>query len=208
MGERKTYCDACQREVSPEHLQWRIHRIQLASRYRPFRIEILFLGETPPLKPEDYFYAETEKTGLSQALFVGLMEALKIRAENTASALKEFQKRDAFFADVLECPVEELASAASPAPEALDWAALVNRYGSGVLTRIRHSYRPAWIIPISRHLHRHFVPQLQATDLASRLLLYEGEPLPFPHPHNAVVQEQFRSGVQQLLAQIHRAKTG
>lgn len=202
MATTTAYCDGCQQEVSPKHLQRRIQRIELASRYRPFRIELLFLGEAPPVRPEDYFYAKAEKTGLSQALFAGLMEALGIPCESIAAALQEFQKRHAFFVDVLECPLEELAGAESGSGT-VDWTALVNRYGPAALARIRYSYRPAWIIPISPRVHRYFLPQLQASELASRVLLHEGQPLPFPDLRNPGAQEQFRSGVQQVLAQIH-----
>lgn len=183
MSARTAYCDGCQREVIAEHLERRIHRIEQASRYRPLRIQILFLGEAPPPEPENYFYSEDKKTGWSQSLLQGLMEGLGIPAEDVATALREFQRRQAFCADWVECPLEGLKT---------DLSLLSDRYGASAIARIRNSYRPSCIIPIGGRLTRSFLPLLMNTDLASRVLLYRKEPLPVPSSGKSLCEFQLR----------------
>jgi hypothetical protein len=55
-------CDGCGREVSAEHIRARIERLELATRYRPVHIQTLLVGDAPPQRAEDYFYA-SEKEG-------------------------------------------------------------------------------------------------------------------------------------------------
>jgi hypothetical protein len=50
-------CDGCGLPASPEHIAARIRRLELATRFRPLHIGILFVSPAPPLQPEDDFYA-------------------------------------------------------------------------------------------------------------------------------------------------------
>lgn len=191
------YCDGCQQAVTAEHLQRRIQRLALASRYRPLRIELLFLGDAPPPAPEDCFYAETEKNGGWKALFAALVESLDIQSRGVAHALQEFQKRHAFLAHIVECPIQEL-------PRATE-GELIERYGTAALSRIRHAYRPSWVLPVGGRLVQTFLPLLRQGELASRVLFLDGQPLPDPTSPDA--REQFLAGVRSLLAHVHPMET-
>jgi hypothetical protein len=75
-------CDGCGQPASEEHFARRIRRLELATRFRPIHIQILFLAEAPPPRLENYFYSPNDnrdsRTGLSHVLFDELMRGLGI----------------------------------------------------------------------------------------------------------------------------------
>ena len=198
-------CDGCGRPAAPEHIARRLRRLELASRFRPLHIRILFLAEAPPFRIEDYFYYPAEdvaqSTDLSRVLFDSLLQGGGIAPHggDDEACLGEFQKRGFFLADSLECPFEEAAPGlreATPRANALE---LAQRYGPTIVKRIQFSYRPKHIVLLSTRT-RHLIPILQQAGLGDRLLLYQGLPLHFPHPHNPTAQAEFRAGLAELLA--------
>lgn len=208
MSRANTFCDGCGLKVSPDHLSNRVKRIELASRYRPLRIRLLFLAEAPPLRLQSYFYfpshGEMQKGVLSRAFFDELMRALGLvgtRAEerDEAAALQEFQKQGFFLADAIECPLEEVAPGLYEGHSTIGWNDLAHRYADGLITRIRNSFKPTWVVPISKRLHRYLIPLVRDAGLGDKLLLYEDLPLPFPHPFNPAAQSQFRAGIESAL---------
>jgi hypothetical protein len=74
-------CDGCGMEVGAEHIRARIERLELATRFRPVHIHTLLLGDAPPERAEDYFYA-SEKEGA------------------------ELQRTGIFLVYAVECPLE------------------------------------------------------------------------------------------------------
>lgn len=214
-------CDGCAQPASPEHIARRLRRLELATRYRPIHIGVLFLADSPPLRVEDYFYfanedsagsavghpaeAETEPAGAPRALFDFLLEVGGVSlgvGKGDAARLAEFQKRGFFLADALECPVEEIAPGLRD--KALrgcdsEWAELLERFGPTVVKRIQFSYKPRHIALLSAHT-RHLIPILERAGLADRLLLYQGGPLDWPRTHDAVAQAEFRTRLAEVLA--------
>ena len=62
-------CDGCGQAVDDGHIQKRIARLELATRYRPVHIQTLLIGAVPPERDEAYLYsfekeaAEMQKAG-------------------------------------------------------------------------------------------------------------------------------------------------
>jgi hypothetical protein len=201
-------CDGCGLAASPEHINKRIRRLELATRFRPIHIALLFLAEAPPPCLEDYFYypakERSERTGLSRVLFDELMQGAGIREEKwpgDEARLVEFQRRGFFFADSLECPVEDIVPGLREGTARANAFDLAHRYGPTIVKRIQHSYRPKHIVLLSTRT-RHLIPILQQARLGDRLLLFQGLPLHFPHPHNPAAQAQFRAGLAEVLARL------
>jgi hypothetical protein len=207
-------CDGCGLPATPEHIARRIRRLELATRFRPIHIGILFLAEAPPLRLEDYFYYSGEgpvgRTGLSRLLFESLLSGVGIALETEKgdeASLAEFRKRGFFLADALECPAEEIVPGLREVTARANAFELAHRYGPTIVKRIQFSYKPRHIVLLSGRT-RHLSPILQQAGLGDRLLLYHGMPLHFPHPHNPAAQAQFRAGLAEVLANAaSRAKS-
>jgi len=198
-------CDGCGLPSSDEHIALRIRRVELASRFRPVHIAILFLAESPPESLEDYFYYPAEspsrRARLSRALFDELMQGLGMApppGSSDAAFLLEFQKRGFFFADCLECPVADVVPGVREGTAKANAHELAHRYGPVILKRIEHSYKPKHVVLLSTRT-RHLIPLLHQAGWGDRLLLYQGLPLHFPHPDNPAAQAQFRAGLQEIL---------
>ena len=199
-------CDGCGRPASAEHITRRLRRLELATRFRPIHIGILFLAESPPVDIEDYFYypaeAAAQRKGLSRILFESLMQGVGIAPQagkGDEARLAEFQRRGFFLADSLECPVEEIVPGLREGKALANAAELARHFGPTIVKRIEFSYKPRHIALLSTRT-RHLIPILQQAGLGSRLLLYQGLPLHFPHPHNPAAQAQFRAGLAEILA--------
>lgn len=197
-------CDGCGLPASDEHIARRLKRLELATRFRPIHISILFLAEAPPRQMENYFYqpavGRAERGGLSRILFDELMKAVGIATEgqSEASCLAQFQGRGFFLADSLECPVEEVVPGVKEGTTRASAFELAHRYGPTVAKRILYSYKPRYVVLLSTRT-RHLIPWLQQAGLGDRLLFHQGLPLHFPHPHNPAAQAQFRAGVAEIL---------
>ena len=203
-------CDGCGQPADAEHIARRLRRLELATRFRPIHIHILFLAEAPPPRLEDYFYHPAEdpaqRTGLSRVLFDSLMEGVGIAPPqgtktkgSDEACLAEFQKRGFFLGDSLECPVEEIVPGLREGTARANAAELAQRYAPTIIKRIRFSYKPKHIVLLSTRT-RHLIPFLRQAGLGDGLLLYQNLPLHFPHPHNPAAQVQFRAGIADVLA--------
>ena len=200
-------CDGCLLPASDEHVALRLQRLEWATRFRPIHIQLLLLAEAPPPRLQDYFYypakERSERGGLSRVLFDELMQAMGIESgEGKADevALAEFQRRGFFLADSLECPVEEIVPGVREGAHASAFD-LSHRYGPVIVKRILHSYKPRHIALLSTRT-RHLLPFLDQAGLRDRLLLFNGLPLHFPHPHNPAAQAQFRAGMAAVLKEV------
>lgn len=201
-------CDGCGQPADDTHIARRIQRLELATRFRPIHINILFLAEAPPPRMENYFYfpnaKRDERTGLSRVLFDELMRGLGISAEDALGdepLLAEFQKQGYFFADGLECPVEEAFPELMVKAVTVSAPMLAHRYGAMIVKRVTLSYKPKHIILLSTRA-RHLIPVLEHAGLGRQLLLYQGLPLHFPHPDNPAAQAQFRVGLATILQRL------
>jgi hypothetical protein len=194
-------CDGCGLPADGAHITRRIQRLELATRFRPIHIQLLFLGEAPPPRIEDYFYFANEDTatrhGLSRVLFEELMHGVGItlaEGKGEAALLGEFQRRGFFLADCLECPVEEIVPGVREGRVRANAFELSQRFGPQVALRVAQSYKPKYVVPISVRT-RHILPFLRRSGLGDNLLLYQDLPLHFPHPHNPAAVTQFRAGL-------------
>ena len=169
-------CDGCGLPANPEHIAARIRRLELATRFRPIHIGILFVGMAPAPRPEDDFYSPSE----SKQFFDPFMEALEISADKGAQEtnpqaagterLVEFQKRGHFLAYLSECP---LPADGQTSPET------IARLAPNLLRRIRFNYKPKHVALLGQELAP-LVEVLRNAGIGPSLILNQSLPLPFP----------------------------
>jgi hypothetical protein len=180
-------CDGCGAPADDAHIRRRIERLELATRYRPVHIQILFLEAAPPPRPEDYFYraaADRSVRSLPARMFfdemakcAGFPAGVEIDEEKV---LAEFQKRGLFLAWVDECPLEEQPDA--------DGA--LNRLSSTLLKRIQTSLKPRRILPIGQRIAE-LLPFLELSGLGERMVLSDGGPFVDPFLGDPQNQAEF-----------------
>ena len=169
-------CDGCGLPATPEHIAARIHRLELATRFRPVHIGILFVALAPPIRLEDDFYDSPP----SNELFASFMGALEIsappaevtpelsREATDTYTLSEFQKRGYCLAYLSECPVSGQEEPAA-----------IPRLGPNLVRRIRFNYKPKYVALLGQDLQP-LVELLGSQGIGPALILNEGQPLPFP----------------------------
>jgi hypothetical protein len=194
-------CDGCGAPAQEEHLRRRIERLELATRFRPIHIGILFLNDAPPANMLDYFYCASagaaKPQGVARAFFEGLLAAAGIARESQdtqkqgESLLADFQRAGFFLADCVECPFEELG-------ERLDPEQLASRYAATVVKRILYSYKPRAVAMLSRNT-RGVIPVLEQAGLADRLLLDDGGPFYIPPAEDLAAQQRFVIGLGETI---------
>jgi hypothetical protein len=206
------HCDGCGIPAAEDHIARRIQRLEWATRFRPIHIHVLFIAEAPPPRLENYYYypakERNQRTGLSRVLFDELMRGLGILREaekDDESCLTEFQKRNYFFADALECPVEEILAHSTDRRTEGSPVALSHRFGPTVARRIKFSYKPRAVALLSTRT-RHLIPFLRDAGLGDLLRLHQGLPLHFPHPDNPAAQGDFRRGLEKIFSSLQAAQ--
>jgi len=160
-------CDGCGASADEAHVRQRIERLEMATRFRPIHIQVLLLGDAPPIRIEDYFYrplrnGESRSAG-AKAFFIEMLKAASIApdaAANEEAALAEFQRRGFYLADAIECPMAT--------PEEL--GVRVTDASSTVLKRIEFSYRPKHVVPIGAAV-KSLIPLLQRCSVGDRLVV-------------------------------------
>ena len=199
MGPAETqpiYCDGCGQEASGEHLRRRNFRLELASRFRPVRINTLILTPEPPVEVEDFFYCPEgwPKDPQARALQEVLLESCGISlsgAKSRESALRDFQQKGFYWAGCVECPT------GLSGDEEFD--ALARQMGPTLDRRIRYSYRPRSILLISERLIG-VAKALGQAKLEAWLLVRDGSPLRLPQLGENATRGRFRADVEALLA--------
>jgi hypothetical protein len=203
-------CDGCGQPATSEHIARRLRRLELATRFRPIHIGILFMAEAPPPHMEDYFYycgegsagQSSVRSDLSRILFESLMQGVGISQETGRvyqACLGDFQRGGFFLADAVECPVEEIVPGLGEGTAHADEFELAHRYAPTIVKRLRFSYKPKHIVLLSMRT-RHLIPILQQAGLGDRLLLHQGLPLHFPYPDEPAAYAQFRAGLAEVLS--------
>ncbi len=192
-------CDGCGQPATPEHIAERIHRLELATRYRPIHIQVLFLAGAPPCGIENDFYNTAGADG-SGSLSAGnsadrLFEALDIPsgAGNREESLAEFQRRGYFLAFAVECPSDVTGS-------------IVEQLSPAVLKRIQFSYKPRFIVLLSSSTQP-LIRALEKTGLGNRLVLPNDSAINWPLGSDPSALAPERAALRSLLAEIQdRAK--
>jgi hypothetical protein len=187
-------CDGCGIPAGADHLRRRTLRLELASRFRPVHIGILILFPAPPASMEQfpYFIAHGSSRPGPANLHATLLAAAGIAPPEipaAGDALARLQRAGLFVACAVECPLEELGRALTP-------AALADEFGAEILLRITRSYKPRYIVPLGAQLIA--LPSiLRSAGLSSQLLLDEGRPFDMPETPEAAAFPALRAVLAQ-----------
>ena len=140
-------CEGCGTRADESHIARRVVRLDLASRFKPTRIRVLFLDGAPPGRVEDYFYrAAVNKGDRASAAQRYLEELLKAAGiaftehSEEGKLLSEFQRKGYFLTYAVECPFEEQD----------DPKGALRRFAPTVLKRVQSIYDPAYVVPLSQ----------------------------------------------------------
>jgi hypothetical protein len=183
-------CDGCGQPAQAEHIAERFRRLELATRFRPIHISVLFLMGAPPSALADYFYnreSRSKRSADAQAFFDGLMECVGAKeSSDDGTALAGFQHLGHFLASCTECPLETATEFAHPHSS----DALAERYGPTVVKRVRLSYKPKRIVLLGEDT-RGIIPFLEGAGLGSYLLLNRRKPFKTSTPQDFFALAQF-----------------
>jgi hypothetical protein len=165
-------CDGCGLPASAEHIAARIRRLELATRFRPIHIGILFVSLAPPPNPEDDFYAPAASREFSDPFLEGLeisSSGQGASPEKDRRPLEEFQRRGYFLSSLSECAL----------PMDADVAEAISRQARDLVRRIRYNYRPKQVVLLGSDLAP-VVQVLTNGGIGPCLILKQGLPLPLP----------------------------
>jgi hypothetical protein len=175
-------CDGCGLPASPGHVAERVNRLELATRFRPIHINVLFVAAAPSVRPEDDFYRPPE----SREFFDPLMKAVEIPGSGSdADRLVEFQRRGYYLSYLSECPLTGND----------DVGAAISRLGVTLVRRIRFNYKPKHIAILGGNLSPLRDIFENAGMSANLLPLFD-----VPNLGDAVSAAQFRASLANLAA--------
>lgn len=195
-------CDGCGARADDPHIQRRIERLELATKFRPVHIKLLFLDGAPPVRIEDYFYrAAKDRSVRSVASRMQFDELAKCAGSDTQGeineeqALIDFQRRGLFLTYAVECPFEDQE----------DPQGALRRLAPTVMKRVQTSYIPTYIAPISQAT-RELIRLFGLIGWGDRLLLDKGGPWVDPYLGDAQHQAEFGTAygakIKQILSQL------
>jgi len=173
-------CDACGLPASPEHIAARVQRLELATRFRPIHIDVLFVALEPMPRLEDDFYRPPE----SRNFFDPFLSALDILPEAGKQSIEangreadvarllEFQRKGYYLRYLSECPV--LARADTNVAREC-----ISRLAPILVKRIRFNYKPKHIALVGTNLQP-LIEALQQTGMGA-LLDINRAPLTIPN---------------------------
>jgi hypothetical protein len=197
VARRKTFmlvCDGCGLEAPDLHRRQRIERLELATRYRPIHIQVLFVDSAPGPRNDDYFYRSSKDRAArsvgSRMYFDEIMKVLAAPAAasgskplaDEAAQLAEFQRRGYFLTHVVECPIEGEAEMENA----------IYRMAPKFLLRVQKSYQPKHILLLSQPT-QHIIELLQTEGWDGKKLLLDDE-VPFFDPFLGDPQNQAEFG--------------
>jgi hypothetical protein len=137
-------CEGCGTRADEAHVARRAQRIELAARYRPIQIKVLFLDAAPPPLIEDYFYSlpggKTARSVAAKTYFKELGKTLgpTLMATNEEGTLAEFRRRGYFLAHAVECPFENEG----------ELHAALRRLAPTAMKRVQYSLKPSYVVPL------------------------------------------------------------
>jgi hypothetical protein len=156
-------CDGCGQSASAKHIARRLDRLEWATRYRPVHIGTLFLGAIAAESDAEFLYAENGQFA-GQAGILLEASGLSSVGKSAEATLAEFQRGGFFLAHVLECPLERGTNDIAAARELLDQRL------PAALARIRRSWKPKKLVPISQLLEP-LIGSLAHVDLGCSIVL-------------------------------------
>jgi hypothetical protein len=138
-------CEGCGTRTDEAHVARRSQRIELAARYRPVQVKVLFLDSAPPPRIEDFFYSpaanRATRSPASRSYFDELGRTLgpTLMATTEEGILTEFRRRGYFLTYALECPFENEG----------ELHAALRRLAPTSLKRVQYSIKPSYVVPLS-----------------------------------------------------------
>jgi hypothetical protein len=180
-------CDGCGAQADDLHIRQRIERLELATRFRPIHIQVLFVDSAPPARPEDFFYRpakdRSERSVGSRMFFDEMMKCLLIPPGpdfQEETSLSEFQRRGFFLVHAVECPVDGYT----------ELEAAVRRLAPTIQKRVQSSYKPKYILPLSQPT-QDLVALFQLIGWSDRVILDNGGPFIDPFLGDPQNQAEF-----------------
>jgi len=178
-------CDGCGLAASAEHIAARMERLELATRFRPIHVNVLFVALQPMPRPEDDFYRPPE----SRDFFDSFLSALDIAPEDANAKLLEFQRRGYCLTYLSECPVTPQDSASpgrmqgkpGAGQKTGDSAAreCISRLAPTLVKRIRFNYKPKHVALLGTDMEP-LIEIFEHAGIGALLLLGQGPPLTSP----------------------------
>jgi len=193
-----TICDGCGAEVDDEHVRARIERLEFSTRFRPIRIQVLFIDGVPPARAEDFFYRpvlDRSVRSLASRMYfdemaksIGMAPGPDLREQ---SVLTEFQRRGYYLTYAVECPVEGHAAQ----------EAAVRALAPTIQKRVQLSYKPKYILPLSQPT-TDLVSLFQLIGWADRVILDKGGPFIDPFLGDPQNQAEFGTNLGDRLSVV------
>lgn len=181
-------CEGCGTKTDDLHIQRRAQRIELARKFRPAHIRVLFLDVAPPSRAEDFFYrAAAVRSGRSLASRMFFDELARAMGAAPGSeiieelALAEFERRGFFLTYALECPLEEVDQ-----PQTA-----MRRIAPTAIKRVQTDHNPAYIVPLGKSTQE-LIRLFGLIGWGDRLVLDKGGP--FVDPYLGDPQRQSAAG--------------
>jgi hypothetical protein len=207
-GSPPLRCDGCGAAANETHIRRRIERLELATRFRPIHIQVLFLDLAPPARLEDFFYRPTanpsERSVASRMWFEEMICGARIAKDSwkdEQAALTEFQRRNLFLAYAVECPLEEIGAGYESDASGAIAKGVARQYGETVLKRVQFSYKPKHVALLN-YGTADLIPLFQQAGCGDRLLLDRGAPVTDPFLGDPASQAEFGTGFGARIAQL------
>jgi hypothetical protein len=191
------FCDGCGIAATPEHVRERLARLELATRFRPIHIGVLFLTPAPEAGLD--FYDASPRPPAAREILLDALgipaaaaeparapgESRDSGASATESRLAEFQRRGFFFASISECPLPDGAAAQA-----------VARLAPTLAKRIQFSYKPKSVVLLSDALSS-LVPLLAQAGQGIRIVP-DGAALAWPRAGDRPAEAAFRAACARI----------
>lgn len=189
-------CDGCGTRADELHIRRRAERLELAAKYRPIQIKVLFLDGAPPSHEEDYFYrAAKDRSTRSIAYRMYFDELVKCTGATPTpdmqegTALADFCRRGFFLTYALECPFEDQD----------DPQNALRRLAPTVMKRVQTIYKPSYIVPLSQPT-QDLIRLFGLIGWGERLVLNNGGPFVDPYLGNPKRQAEMGTAYGQRVA--------
>jgi hypothetical protein len=179
-------CEGCGVRTDEAHVARRAARIELAARYRPVQIKILFLDSAPPPRIEDFFYSpatnRATRSAASRSYFDELGKTLgpTLMATTEEGILAEFRRRGYFLTYAIECPFENEG----------ELHAALRRLAPTALKRVQYSIKPSYVVPLSSPT-KELIHLFGMIGWGDHLVLDNAGPFVDPYLGNPQKQAQF-----------------
>jgi hypothetical protein len=182
-------CEGCGTRADEMHISRRTVRLELAKKFRPVQIKVLFLDAAPPNRIEDYFYNPArDRADRSIASRMFFDEIAKCVGPTSGAEMQEvmllsaFQGRGYFMTHVVECAFEDQS----------DPQNAMRRVAPAILKRIQEVYKPTYVVPISQPT-RELIRLFGLIGWGERLVLDKGGPFVDPYLGNLKRQAEMGS---------------